>query len=373
MYIYNILIFLVISVNSKRQNYEITLEDGKKIKVTNKIYENTIEDQDYSNDVHCGSQMDYSIGAVSTRGKSCRIHLDCGFAEVCSNKFKCERIPCKNNRQCAKKVNLPTVCAGGICSSQPLAAMCKSNAQCRRAGKEYVCESNSGQCKPQYGSCHETCDCINKYGMIKGEALCKQTGTYKERERVCLCRTPQKHQCHGIKTTTPDPPTPATRIVTDNMEGVTDKPNTSTTTTTTTTQKPRSNTCPTMSSKPPGPAGTPCFVHGGCLDIPIFKLICVKPRQSGRAGKCGQVRCGKDSDCRKTTSLPSYCMRGICKMGHCYEDKECPKGYGCADGHCKKIYGTCEYDCDCGKCLQKACINKKCYCKSLLDDCQDVA
>merc|ERR1719369_1814163 len=125
-------------------------------------------------------------GAGNTGEKECRIHHECDLGNLCTKDWKCEMIFCKKTEDCKAKVALPTECTKwGLCDGN---TYCKSNAECKEAGQEYVCENNSGHCKPQYGECHMTKDCL-EMGMEKGEALCTQTGTFEEKAKVCLCRS----------------------------------------------------------------------------------------------------------------------------------------------------------------------------------------
>jgi len=330
---------------------------------------------DYMEDVHIqGNDYDNRCAtgdykkAERSKGEGCRIHPECDFGEVCSKEGKCERITCKSTQDCERKVSLPTLCLAGVCSSN---TYCKSNAQCRKAGKDLVCENKSGQCKPQYGDCETTCDCLDNYGMMKGEAVCVGTGTFEERERVCLCRSDDIWFCGGNKTVTSTPPTSP-------------KPNKETTTQKPTTTKPTTtapSVCPPVPSKDPGAEGGQCLVHSGCWHF--LNLICLIRDSTGQEEKgigqdsvlpgiCKKVQCKKDGDCKKKTSLPSMCRGGLCSHGYCYHDDDCPKGYGCAAGYCKVKFGSCEYDCDCGPCHIKSCINKTCYCKSKNDDCEEI-
>ena len=63
------------------------------------------------------------------------------------------------------QVNLPTLCKGPLpkmpksCSME---AYCKDNTECQKAGPNFVCHRDSGQCKPSFGDCETSCDCIQK-------------------------------------------------------------------------------------------------------------------------------------------------------------------------------------------------------------------
>jgi len=388
MGIYCLLILFIISVSNAKY-FLVETENDQEKSENRETKMPTEEGQDYAHEDYenteskCTSKVspiNNPIEGATTKGKNCRIHHECGFGEVCSKNWKCEVIYCANTKNCQEKVTLPSVCLNGMCSSS---TYCKSNAECRNAGEEYICENDSGQCKPQFGKCHITCDCLHNYGMIKGEALCKHTGTHEEREKVCLCRSNHIWWCGGNKTVTiKTTPTPVVIETGNPIEGgyATPEQSTTTTTTTTTTTPPPPSECPPVLSIDPGREGKACFTNEGCREV--LKLICLKKEGEGKGksigvgsvtpGTCKKVECKKDDDCKKTTLLPSYCRKGLCHRGFCYEDNECPKGYGCADGECKVKFGSCEYDCDCGPCHHKKCINKTCYCNSVNDDCEGI-
>ena len=63
---------------------------------------------------------------------------------------------------------------------QPLCVpqFCDNNDNCTKLGPGYGCFLN--QCKPRYGECTDSCDCVTMYGMTQGEGICE--------EKQCFCR-----------------------------------------------------------------------------------------------------------------------------------------------------------------------------------------
>jgi len=320
------------------------------------------------------------VETPSNRG--CQIHAECGGGEVCTREGQCVSLPCNTDQDCKNKVALPSKCyelySGGPLYCDPEIS-CESDTDCKEAGENFRCQPDVLRCKPSFGKCgHEACDCVNNYGMQWGEAICTSTiSSSFLAGRVCMCRTPEKATCYAgsdptIIATTPPPeaggtdesckPTkpPIVEVSTLQIAGG-DAP------VTTTQQAFQKNGCPVRSHIVSQQKGDKCWAHTGCFEDLL--LICAKSKGQG-SGTCKEVSCNSDGDCMHSTSLPSICTGGVCARKHCYAHSDCPQGYGCdGAGMCKKNYGSCEYDCDCGDCGDKQCFQEVCFCKDDSDVC----
>jgi len=404
----------------------------------------------------------------STPGR-CRIHFECSGGEVCTRDGTCQNIPCTKDLQCKEKVALPSACKSVIPGGQKFCStdkLCMDSQECLEAGKDFVCHQASGQCKPSYGACFNTCDCLDNFGMVRGEALCEQTHHSGSKKKVCLCRSEELSDCRHpsdveLKPVEPvepveqpvDPVEPAEEQPMDPVEPVeqpvdpiesqpstrpartpvtiihTPPPSIAPITSPaprppqrdpqvtilhtpppprtvidevvtdpgmypgpTTTEKPLppvtvvedvvsdpgmvdgpttmpsyTDSCPLpRNNEPPGGPGAPCNAHTACFMRQ--GLVCAKPMDG--QGKCEKLTCKSDAECASSTSLPTRCSRGRCKVRHCYENSDCPRGYACdSGGQCKQDLGACKYDCDCSQCDAALCFKGHCICKAEHDEC----
>lgn len=259
---------------------------------------------------------------------------------------------CTQTGECSQISNFPSKCniypglPQGFCNVKE----CGNDTECAQL-PGYGCYEY-GMCKPSYGPCQNTCDCLVNYNLIKGEGICYNQKCFCRTDGITDCTTavkptepptePPHDVAHGEYTTAPPPPP----------------------------YHPPSNGCPVTDNMQLGLEGSPCRVHQGCS--PFHKLVCVKPAGQD-VGVCQKITCSADGDCTSKSTLPTRCLGTTCSAKPCDLDGDiaaCPPGYGCSgDGHCRKIQGKCEYDCDCGSCPDTACFKEMCFCLNDFDVC----
>jgi len=291
-------------------------------------------------------------------GESCSFSSDCSISEICNIEGQCEKVKCGDVSECEAKTDFPVSCQGyfatnSICMKKE----CKKDTDCARLGENYGCFEDQ-QCRPKFGKCFETCDCVSKYKMQKGESRCHNG--------QCFCRT--KLECFGVayiaaggescteSEVVPEPAPRQLKPIAGGGESSIYEPKIA-------------ENCPKRVKPKYSMKNEKCRLHSECA--PRNGLICAM--QSGQSeGTCKEVTCSSNEDCTRETMFPTKCMGGHCSVSYCYNDKGCPTGYGCFhDKQCKKIYGSqCNYDCDCSHCPGMECFKDKCFCSSNFENCQ---
>ncbi|XP_023345156.1 uncharacterized protein LOC111714294 isoform X3 [Eurytemora carolleeae] len=315
-------------------------------------------------DKNCTEEEPEVLPVPPVPGNSdCRLPLQCGGREICTKENKCESlVTCQKDEECSTKTKFPVSCE--YVTGDVQVCMHKDcegdDAKCKQVGPEYRCFES--QCKPTYGDCESSCDCVEKYNMRKGEGKCFN--------KQCLCRTDWIEKCDSgpketpsLTTSTPMPlkgensPAPAPYSTTSDT-------NASTPYTTSPTPVVK-DSCILPPTRDYGKLGDPCSIQSSC--VPFNDLVCVKNNGSAM-GSCQKIECKTDEECSHS-SFPMECGGGICRSKDCSETF-CPDGYGCySDGQCKRIMGNCKFVCDCGDCGEMDCFKNQCFCDNNFDDC----
>jgi len=277
--------------------------------------------------------------------ESCEISKQCKNLSICTKDSICKRIACKNTEDCTNESFLPTKCetlfpGASYCTQQN----CETDADCgtNNEGLEHGCFSDE-QCKPNFGECESTCDCVENFKMKKGEAKC-----YRNK---CYCRSEILSKCFEAG----PPPKTTKRNGNDKNEPGIAVPE---------------GECPIEKTHSQVKKGEKCSAHSKCIQW--GGLVCAKPSASEN-GLCKDIKCSSDAECLAESILPLKCMGGWCKRSACASNKDCPEGYGCfKDNQCKKILGDCQFDCDCSGCPGIQCFKEKCFCMNDADDCRDI-
>ncbi|XP_023339852.1 uncharacterized protein LOC111710063 isoform X2 [Eurytemora carolleeae] len=288
---------------------------------------------------------------AGSTGGSCKIPDECGGMQICSKSGICEAPECSTDADCEAKTDHPVKCQTLGAMSSCVHQFCDSNNNCTKLGEGYGCYLN--QCKPRYGKCTDSCDCVTMYGLQQGEGICE--------EKNCFCRTRHISECK--KTTSPPGIDPITPPVKEDI----------------TTTKPPAQTPPIHRGNSPSPNDTcivpavqslgnlndACSVQSACNAM--SDLVCSMDNGTDM-GTCKQLSCTTNAECIKG-SFPMECGGGFCRKKDC-SNTVCPDGYGCySDGQCKKILGKCDFVCDCGECPELDCFKNQCYCTNDLDAC----
>jgi len=282
---------------------------------------------------------------IDTDG-DCKISKQCKGLTVCAKNNRCKRIPCTTSDICKMESNLPSKCES-ILPGQAFCSQtnCEQDVDCGNAGTDtlsFGCYSDE-QCKPAFGECESSCDCVDNYGMRKGEAKC-----YRNK---CYCRSETLATCFDGEVPTTTTPTTTTQEPEKRSSGI-------------------SGQCPVPVTIPQVKKGEQCRVHSACIQW--GGNVCAKPK-GAELGTCNDIKCKDDSECKSETDLPLKCMGGWCRRTACAKNKDCPEGYGCfKDNQCKKMLSDCKYDCDCSSCPGIQCFKEKCFCMNDADDCSDI-
>jgi len=297
-------------------------------------------------DIKCGPSSKHlqKRSANTNDQKFCRVSKQCSNGKICKKNDVCGMVRCEDNADCVVNSYLPVRCqqifpGHAFC----VQTECSKESDCKNAALDvhYGCFLD-GQCKPSYGDCTSSCDCVDNFNMKKGEAYCHKN--------KCYCRTEHLHVCFAGKP--PPEPVPVTPNKTTSgvISNITEKcePN----------------------RKKLSQKGGPCNVHSGC--IPWGGLVCIRSSVD-QQGECKDVACKTNEDCTRQSILPLECLSGWCRPRFCSKDSDCNKGYGCYhDGRCKRILGTCQFHCDCGNCPGVECFRGQCFCQNDQDSCTSI-